>query len=190
MAAMDMEMWGPAIPQINGTKPFEQLPYLVCFFDNISHSNIFIDYTGDERRQFAEQLIENTTKYSSILVYDGTMEKMVINNLIKLFPELKPELDNLKLKFVDVFDIFLDFSYYHPAFKTNFSLKTVSNVLLEDIHYSKITSGLEAMAYFDAHRLEINLVEKEISKQELIDYCQTDTLATYQLVEFLQNAIK
>jgi predicted RecB family nuclease len=189
MTAMDMEMWGPAIPQINGTKPFEQLPYLVCFFDGKKHSNVFLEYAKDDRRQFAELLLENTKGFESILVYDGTMEKMVINGLIKLFADLKPDLEHLKTKFIDIFDIFLEFSYYHPAFKTNFSLKTVAGVLLEDINYSKITSGLEAMAYFDQQRLETNLTEKEIIKQELINYCQTDTLATYQLVDFLLSCI-
>jgi predicted RecB family nuclease len=189
MTAMDMEMWGPAIPQINGTKPFEQLPYLVCFFDGKKHSNVFLEYAKDDRRQFAELLLENTKGFESILVYDGTMEKMVINGLIKLFADLKPDLEHLKTKFIDIFDIFLEFSYYHPSFKTNFSLKTVAGVLLEDINYSKITSGLEAMAYFDQQRLETNLTEKEIIKQELINYCQTDTLATYQLVDFLLSCI-
>jgi predicted RecB family nuclease len=189
MTAMDMEMWGPAIPQINGTKPFEQLPYLVCFFDGKKHSNVFLEYAKDDRRQFAELLLENTKGFESILVYDGTMEKMVINGLIKLFADLKPDLEHLKTKFIDIFDIFLEFSYYHPAFKTNFSLKTVAGVLLEDINYSKITSGLEAMAYFDQQRLETNLTEKGIIKQELINYCQTDTLATYQLVDFLLSCI-
>jgi predicted RecB family nuclease len=189
MTAMDMEMWGPAIPQINGTKPFEQLPYLVCFFDGKKHSNVFLEYAKDDRRLFAELLLENTKGFESILVYDGTMEKMVINGLIKLFADLKPDLEHLKTKFIDVFDIFLEFSYYHPAFKTNFSLKTVAGVLLEDINYSKITSGLEAMAYFDQQRLETNLTEKGIIKQELINYCQTDTLATYQLVDFLLSCL-
>lgn len=189
ITALDMEMWGPAIPKINGTKPFEQLPYLVCFFDGKNHSSVFIDYKSDERKLYADKLIESTSNYKSILVYDGTMEKMVINNLIKLFPELKTDLEAIKNKFKDVFDVFLEFSYYHPLFKTNFSLKTVSNILLENINYSKITSGLEAMAYFDRFRNEENLVEKEIIKQELIDYCQTDTLATYQLVDFLLSCI-
>lgn len=189
MTAMDMEMWGPAIPQINGTKPFEQLPYLVCFFDGKKHSNVFLEYAKDDRRLFAELLLENTKGFESILVYDGTMEKMVINGLIKLFADLKPDLEHLKTKFIDIFDIFLEFSYYHPAFKTNFSLKTVAGVLLEDINYSKITSGLEAMAYFDQQRLETNLTEKGIIKQELINYCQTDTLATYQLVDFLLSCL-
>ena len=189
MTAMDMEMWGPAIPQINGTKPFEQLPYLVCFFDGKKHSNVFLEYAKDDRRLFAELLLENTKGFESILVYDGTMEKMVINGLIKLFADLKPDLEHLKTKFIDIFDIFLEFSYYHPAFKTNFSLKTVAGVLLEDINYSKITSGLEAMAYFDQQRLESNLTEKGIIKQELINYCQTDTLATYQLVDFLLSCL-
>jgi predicted RecB family nuclease len=189
MAAMDMEMWGPAIPKINGTKPFEQLPYLVCFFDGTTHSSIFIDYTKDERRTFAEQLIDHSKPYASILVYDGTMEKMVINNLIRLFDDLKADLEELKNKFIDLFEVFLEFSYYHPAFKTNFSLKTVSGIVLNDVHYSKITSGLEAMAYYDNFRNETKTVEREIIKQELIDYCQTDTLATFKLAEFLQGVI-
>jgi len=190
MAAMDMEMWGPAIPKINGTKPFEQLPYLVCFFDGTTHLNIFIDYTKDERRAFAEQLIERSKTYTSILVYDGTMEKMVINNLIRLFADLTNDLEELKNKFTDLFEVFLEFSYYDPAFKTNFSLKTVSGILLKDVHYSKITSGLEAMAYYDNFRNEERTAEREIIKQELIDYCQTDTLATFRLAEFLQEIIK
>ena len=190
MTAMDMEMWSPAIPQINGTKPFEQLPYLVCFFDGSNQSNVYIDYIEDERKRVAEELIKKSQHYNSILVYDGTMEKMVVNNLIKLFPELKLELDNIKNKFIDAFEIFLGFAYYHPDFKTNFSLKTVSNVLLEGINYSKITSGLEAMAYFDQYRAETKVIEKEIIKQELIDYCQMDTLATFQLIVFLQECLK
>jgi predicted RecB family nuclease len=135
-------------------------------------------------------LIEQSLNLKSILVYDGTMEKMVINNLIKLFPELKPELEDVKNKFIDVFDIFLEFNYYDPAFKTNFTLKTVSNVLLDDVIYSTITSGLEAMAYYDRYRNETNFIDKESIKEELISYCQTDTLATYKLVEFLKNLIK
>jgi len=59
VAAMDMEMWGPAIPKINGTKPFEQLPYLVCFFDGNTHTNVFIDYIVDERKHFAQQYLVN-----------------------------------------------------------------------------------------------------------------------------------
>ena len=187
MVAMDMEMWGPAIPKINGTKPFEQMPYLVCFFDGNEHTSVFIDYTTDERKLFAQKLIEYSKNYKSILVYDGTMEKMVINNLIKLFSELQPELEALKNKFVDVFDVFLEFAYYEPAFKSNFSLKTVAGILLKDIEYSQITSGLEAMNYYDQYRNETNSSEKKQIKEALIHYCQTDTLATYQLTQFLKT---
>jgi len=190
VAAMDMEIWGPAIPKLNGTKPFEQIPYLVSFFNGESHSSVFMEYKDDERKAFAEKLINYTKQYNSILVFDGTLEKLIINNLIKHYNDLKSDLETLKNKLVDVFDVFLNLNYYHPDFKTNFSLKTISAALLNDINYSKINSGLEAMNYYEQYRTEKNDVLKQLIKEDLISYCETDTLATFKLVDFLSGIVK
>ncbi|MES2681605.1 MAG: DUF2779 domain-containing protein [Bacteroidota bacterium] len=187
VAAMDMEIWNPAIPQIEGTKPFEQVPFLVCFSDVTGNSYFFTENKPDGRKEFAEKLIELSAAYNTILVYDKTMEVGIIDNLSKMFPEFQPGLSLLKSKFVDVFDIFLGLSYYHPDFQNNFSLKTASQFLLKDVSYSKITSGLEAMNYYDQYRLEQNIEEKENTKSDLVTYCQTDTVATLKLTEFLKT---
>ena len=188
--AMDMEIWGPAIPKLNGTKPFEQIPYLVSFFNGESYLSVFMEYKDDERKEFAEKLIAYTKQYNSILVFDGTLEKLIINNLIKHYDDLKFDLETIKNKFVDVFDVFLNLNYYHPDFKTNFSLKTISAALLNDINYSKINSGLEAMNYYEEYRTEKNDVLKQLIKEDLISYCETDTLATFKLVDFLLDTVK
>lgn len=187
VAAMDMEIWSPAIPQINGTKPFEQIPFLVCFYDGKQYTHQFSDNKEDGRKQFALALICLSEDYASILVYDKTMEVGTIDNLIKKNPEFKDDLEKLKGKLIDVFDIFLGLDYYHPAFKNNFSLKTVSAVLLnEEVNYSKITSGLEAMNYYEQYRLADNDLDKAAIEQQLVDYCNTDSLATYKLMKFFQ----
>lgn len=186
LAAMDMEIWNPAIPELKGTKPFEQIPFLVCFYDG-EMRYFFTDQKTDERKQFGEKLIELSTPYSSILVYDKTMELAVINTLIQGHPELKKGLELLKEKLVDIFDLFLNLHYYHPNFGSNASLKVVSAVLLEDVTYTKISSGLEAMSYFNHYRASENSLEKETIFQDLVDYCATDTKATLLLVEFLRN---
>jgi len=184
--AMDMEIWSSAIPQLQGTKPFEQVPFLVCFYDGKETTHFFCGHSDDERQLFAENLIKLASGYQTIIAYDKTMEVGVINSLIHKYPQFAAELGDLKSKLVDVFEIFLELAYYHPAFKSNFSLKVVSAILLSDINYTKITSGLEAMNYFEQYRLAENEIEKNIFRNELIDYCNTDTVATYKLIEFLR----
>jgi hypothetical protein len=88
---------------------------------------------------------------------------------------------------VDVFDVFLKLWYYHPAFRNNFSLKTVSAVLLNDVSYNGVESGLEAMKLYEDYYDSNNDLEKETLRAALTDYCNTDTLATYRLYEFLQR---
>jgi len=172
--AMDMEIWSAAIPQLKGTKPFEQVPFLVSFYNGQSSTHFFSGHVVDERRVFAEQLSALSSAYSSVIVYDKTMEVGILNTLIHTYPDLAAPLGELKTKLVDVFEIFLDLAYYHPAFKSNFSLKVVSSVLLQDVHYSKIATGLEAMNYFEQYRITEN---------------DTDTIATFKLIRFLQDLV-
>ena len=115
------------------------------------------------------------------------MEINIINSLIKKFPDSEKGLQELKNKLVDVYDIFMNMDYYHPAFKSNFSLKAVSSVLLDEINYSKISSGLEAMNFYAQQRLSENEIEKQNIQNELIEYCNMDSKATFKLVEVLKN---
>lgn len=185
--AMDMEIWAAAIPKLQHTKPFEQVPFLACFYDGNEPVYFITDHPEDDRYQFAQQLILNTKIYNTILVYDKTMEALAINKLIELFPDLKQDLNIVLNKIVDVFPIISSFHYYHPKFKNNFSLKAVADVLFPNITYSNIQSGLQAMSYFENYRNSLNIMEKEELKQSLIDYCQTDTIATFELVNFLKT---
>jgi hypothetical protein len=185
--AMDMEIWSAALPQLEGTKPFEQIPFLVSFHNGKETTHYFSEHALDERKEFAEHLIKLSSAYASVIVYDKTMEVSAINNLINKYQDLATDLTLLKDKLVDVFDIFLNLSYYHPAFKSNFSLKIVSAVLLEDVNYTKISSGLEAMNYFEQFRLSETELDREVLKNELVNYCNTDTEVTFKLIAFLRK---
>lgn len=190
VAAMDMEIWNPAIPQLVGTKPFEQIPFLVCF-QNEQNSDFYLsDSTEDDRLQFGIKLIELSKPYKTILVYDKTMEVIVINQLSQLFPTLQNDLNELKGKLVDVSTLFMNLSYYDPAFKGMFSLKTISSVINKDVQYEVIGSGLEAMHYYENFRLENDGGVKNKLKLDLLHYCTTDCLATLKLVEFLRTVKK
>jgi len=185
---MDMEIWNPAIPQLQGSRPFEQIPFLVCTFDGEKNNAFYVEDINQSSKQFAQALLNLTQDFKSILVYDKTMEVNTIDALIKLYPDLNQELHNLKNKFHDLFDVFLGLHFYDPAFKNNFTLKNTSAVLLgEQSGYSKISSGLEAMNYYQTYLNNENPFEKEEIKNELINYCNTDCSATFDLYRFLKG---
>jgi hypothetical protein len=190
VTAMDMEIWSPAIPQLRGVRPFEQIPFLVCFYDGMHFTDFFAENKNDDRENFAARLIALSQPYRTILVYDKSMEVNVIDNLSARYLNLKPQLQELKSKLVDLFDIFLHLDYYHPGFKNNFSLKAISAVIVKDLNYTTISSGLEAMNHFDRYRQAENEIERSLLRTELIDYCNTDSFATFKLMEFLRDLVK
>lgn len=190
MITMDMEIWNPAIPQLQGSKPFEQIPFLVCTYDGEKTNAFFIEDINQSTQQFAEALISLTKDFKSVLVYDKTMEITTIDNLIKLYPNLFEDLNELKHKIHDLFDVFLGLHFYDPAFKNNFTLKSTSTVLLgEQSGYSKISSGLEAMNFYQTYLNLDNPFEKEEIKSELITYCNTDCKTAFELYGFLKDLL-
>ncbi len=189
VAALDMEIWSAALPGLKGTKPFQQIPFLFCISNLTSQSFYLSEHHQDERRDVALELINQTMHFNSILVFDKTMEEQTINSLINLYADLAVALNLLKNKFIDLSDIFKNFYYYEPSFKNNFSLKSISEALKLEVSFDKIRSGLEAMNYFEKMRGEQNIVEKQMLKEDLINYCFSDTRATFLIFEFLRNLI-
>ncbi|HQQ93461.1 MAG TPA: DUF2779 domain-containing protein, partial [Bacteroidia bacterium] len=186
-AAMDMEVWNPAIPQIRHSRPFEQIPFLAGFYAPGQEANVFMAYGQDERREFAIAFIEACKQYSSLLVYDKTMEIGILKALGLRFPELSFELEEIQHKILDLFDLILHHHYYHPGFGSNLSLKSVSSVLLPAHAYGRIQSGLEAMAVYEDFRRDENPIQQQIARDELIEYCMNDCKAVYELVEFFKS---
>jgi hypothetical protein len=187
MAALDMEIWSCAVPEIQGTKPFQQIPFLFSITSKDTSSFYLSTHQSDDRKRFAEELIAQTQAYDSLLVYDKTMEEQVVNNLSDLYPDLAMELMPIKNKMIDLSGIFKNFYYYDAAFKNNFSLKVISEALGLDVRFDKIKSGLEAMNFYERLRAEKNEVECQLIKDDLLSYCGSDTRATYLLFEFLQQ---
>ncbi|MGZ3899222.1 MAG: DUF2779 domain-containing protein [Bacteroidia bacterium] len=188
-AAIDMEIWAPAIPQLQGTHPFQQIPFLFCMTDGTNDKCFLTEHTSDNRAEFAEELVRSTKSYESLLVYDKTMEELAIKGLKEVVPALAAELDEVKNKFIDLFEVFRNLYYYHPSFKNNFSLKMVSEVFNTGVIYSGIQSGLEAMNYFENLRAADNEEDKLKVRDELMNYCLNDALATLKLTEYLQNLV-
>lgn len=187
VTSLDMEIWAPAIPQLSGTRPFQQIPFLFCLHNNNSSVHFITDHSPDGRRTFAENLITATSQYNSILIYDKAMEEQSIAYLAQLFPDLEPALSLLSKKMVDISIIFKNLHYYHPAFQNNFSLKSIAKVLAPDVNFDGIKSGLEAMSYFEKLRATENPIERELISNDIITYCYNDVISVNGIYQSLKK---
>jgi hypothetical protein len=193
---LDMEIWSPAVPKYKGTSPFEQIPFLfsVCYSDN--EIPVFKNYLKpidtDSRYDFLVALLEATKGFTSVLVFDKNLEQQILGKLENLFPEKKKEIGELRNKLVDLSEPVQNFYFYHPKFNGNFSLKAVSEIFNESSDYSSldIASGIVAMHKYEGMLQEENLIINEQTKQQLIDYCNADTLTCLKFLEYLKQPVK
>ncbi len=184
-AAIDMEIWGQAVPELRGTRPFQKIPFLFTLYGDAGQANFFFEHREDERKDFASTLIEQTKAFDHLVVFDKSLESLVINELAALYPDLSAELKIVNEKFVDVSEIIHKMHYYHYLFNGNYSLKSVSKVILDEDLFADETifSGLEAMNAFVNFRNEPNDIARQAIKDDLINYCQSDTKATYAITK-------
>lgn len=187
VAAMDMEIWSASVPRLTGTKPFQQIPFLVCISDGNEQVHFITKHKVDQRRVFAEALISLTSRYNTLLVYDRTMEELCVNSLIECFPDLAVKLTEIKSKLIDLFELVRNLYYFNPSWKNNFSLKAISSTLGEQSAYSDIQSGLEAMNIYEHYRIEENTILAQEVETRLIEYCMTDARTTLQFWQFLKS---
>jgi len=140
------------------------------------------------QRDIAEHLIESLGNHGSILVY-SSFEKTRVNDLCHRFPDLREKLENIINRFVDLLAI-ISKHVYHPNFRGSFSIKNVLPALVPDLSYDDlgVRDGDTAIARFA--KLARNKCTQEESvqiRQELLKYCERDTIAMVRLHEQLSQ---
>lgn len=193
--SLDIEVWMPAIPFYQSTKPFQLVPFLFSMIYNEGEEFKKYSYlkpiTEDNREEFLKSIIEKTTPYQSILVYDKSLEETILNQLVELFPNYKNDIILLKSKFVDLAEPIQKGNYYHPNMQGNFTLKSLAQIVNQEFNFDNldVQSGITAMYMYESLMQVENTVEQELIKSQLTEYCEMDALVTYHLLDYFKNRI-
>ena len=182
----------PAIPFYDGTKPFQQIPFLFSMVYQENNEMVSFSYfkpiESDLRKEFLESILSSTKNFNSILMFDKSLEENVLNQLAVLYPEFASDINLFKSKIVDLAEIVKKGNYYHPDMKGNFTLKSLAPIVNQNAGFDNldIQSGISAMYIYES-LMEQNPIEGEHIKQQLIEYCEMDALITYQLLDFFKE---
>jgi len=196
---LDFETANPAIPLWKGSRPYQI--HAVQFsvhvddgkgdgsFEDMPHFE-FLDLSGDApMRPLAEKLIEVLGDSGPVMMVSH-YEKTTINGLIKLFPDLEPQLQAIINRLFDIQKVVKAY-YYHPKMLGSYSLKAVAPLMSSKIDYKKLEGisegGAAAAGYVEAVNPETTPEEKARIEAELLKYCRVDTEAMAEIVKYFKD---
>ena len=192
---IDYETCQYAIPEYEGTKPYQQIPFQYSLHiinedgAPIEHKE-FLAEVGDENiiRNFAESMINNLPEDGSVIVYNKSFEASRNREIGEMYPDLKDEMARINANMVDLMMPFKDRNYYTKEMKGSYSIKYVLPALYPDdseldyINLDLIHNGGEASQAFLSLK-DKPLKEQEEIRQSLLEYCKLDTYAMVKIWE-------
>lgn len=196
---LDFETMQDVIPQYEGTKPYQQIPFQYSLHwiekpgGELKHTAFLAESGKDPRRDLAEQLCHDIPLNACITAYNKGFECGRINELAEAFPALRYHLLNIRDNIVDFLDPFRAGYYYLPEMEGSFSIKKVLPALFPNdpqLDYSNLTgsvhNGGEAMTIFPKIK-DMAPADQQKARQSLLDYCHLDTLAMVKIWQKLEE---
>lgn len=196
---LDFETFQPAIPLFDGTKPYQQIPTQYSLHilhepgGELEHREFLAEAESDPRRSVAEHLVSDIPQGVCTLAYNMGFEKGRISELAATFPDLADRLIAINEGMYDLIIPFRNGDYYARAMGGSNSIKAVLPALFTDdaeLDYHALDgvhNGSEAMDAF-ARLAEMPPVEAARTREQLLHYCELDTLAMVRIWEKLVEA--
>ena len=187
---LDYETIQHAVPQYEGTSPFEQVPTQYSLHvrtdwetEELQHREFLGQPASDWRRALAESLCACIPFGAQTMAYNKSFEQTVLRKLAKLYPDLADHLNSMADNMLDLMVPFRKGWVVSADMYGSYSIKAVLPALCKDdpeLDYSRLEgvhNGTEAMEAF-AKLLELDdPAEINALREQLLEYCGLDTLA-------------
>jgi hypothetical protein len=186
----DFETIFPAIPPLNGTRPFQQTPFQYSLHileapnGALVHKEFLadpmhfeVDSVTDPRVQLLNQLQSDIGQKGSLIAYNASFEINVLQSLIPLFPDFKNFIEALCSRFVDLLIPFRQAWYYLPEMGKSASIKSVLPALAPEFSYDDLVigNGGDASETFLAMINNTFKGDYQTTTKDLLKYCERDT---------------
>ena len=195
---LDFETYQPVVPEIVGTRPYQQIPFQYSLHiedqsGNLVHKEFLAECEGDPRKGFVESLVENISGEVTVLAYNDSFEKSRLKELAKDFPEYSARLMQIHDCMMDLAYPFQKKHYYHPDLKGKYSIKAVLPHLVPAMQtaYGEnelVQNGGDAMTVFPSLK-GMNRADSEKHREALLRYCKLDTEAMVHVLRELRAIV-
>ncbi len=193
VAHLDFETIGLAVPEIVGSKPYEQVPFQFSILVEesaavVRHAELLqIEHFG-EFWAFSNALLASLPESGSVCAYNAGFEARVLRFLADRVPDLGNALRDVEARLVDLLPV-ARAAYYHRDMKGSWSIKDVLRTLAPDLDYANLEGVQEArgaqLAFMEMRQPGVADARKEHLRKALLAYCRRDTEALVVLRKFL-----
>ena len=193
---LDFETYGYAVPQYEGTRPYQHLPFQYSLHvkqnpnAELVHYEFLFDKKENPSHALAEHLIQHIGLTGSIVVYYASFEGSRIKEMAAEFSDLSVQLQLIHNRLWDLQIPFAKKWYCAPDFNGSASIKNVLPVLVPELSYStlEIQKGdIAQLKYSELINLPQESAERNKIKNALLEYCGLDTLAMVYIHFKLNN---
>ena len=197
---LDFETIGSAVPIWIGTRPYQtHLPFQWSLHiepePGMQEHAEFLDLSGENpMRPLAEALLAALGDIGPVFVYSH-FEKAVLHQIGSFYPDLQARLEAIIERLEDLLPLMRAY-YYHPEMKGSWSIKAVLPTVAPELNYADLEEiqdgGAAQAAYLEACELAEGLERYESLRNNLLKYCEMDTLALVKIVHhfYSQNNLK
>ena len=192
---IDYESCQYAIPEYEGTKPYQQIPFQYSLHikmdeDTPMEHREFLAEADDDNliRTFAESMIGDMPDNGSVIVYNKGFEASRNKEIGEMYPDLKEDMERFNSNIVDLMVPFRSRDYYTREMEGSYSIKKVLPALYPDdpeLDYGNLNlihKGDEASQAFLSLR-GMAPKERKKTREALLRYCELDTYAMVKIWE-------
>jgi hypothetical protein len=161
--------------------------------DKVEHYDFLAKDKDDPSRELATSLQKLIGKTGSLIAWNMGFEKDCNTQMGERAPEFADFFQNINERMYDLMEVFRKGYYVHKDFFTSASLKKVLPAVVPELDYGvlNIAEGMTASNSW-GDTITKNLTEKQKEKiyDDLLAYCELDTLAMVKILEKLKEIVK
>ena len=197
---MDFETMAPAIPLLDGTSPYQQVPFQFSVHvmngldqEAVHHSWIWDgDLATDPRLQLLEGLQSVLSGSGSIIVYNESFERNILKQAANAFPAFSSWVDDIDGRLLDLLVPFRNFWVYDREQCGSASIKHVLPAWTGK-SYDDMAIGNGQAAAQEYMRVmfgeNVTHDDKESVLRNLGEYCGLDTMGMIWLLQELDRTV-
>lgn len=198
---LDFETFQQAIPEFDGVRPYEQIPfqYSLHWLESprgVLHHEEYLGTPGEDPRYcLSKKLCNDIPIGATVMAYNAKFETMVIKNLGQLYPNLSLHLSSMVENMMDLMIPFQQRWYYIGKMHGSFSIKAVLPAMCpgdKDLDYHALPvvhNGTETMQRYATLGDVTDKKKLAYIRAGMLAYCCLDTLAMVKILERLWNIV-
>ena len=194
---LDFETMMTAIPLYDDVRPYQQVPFQFSLHivekpgDKPRHESFLADGKSDPRPEILKRLKGLLGDHGSIVAFNASFETGKLRDCCEAYKEYSSWFEKIEKRIVDLLSPFKSFYYYHPKQAGSASIKSVLPALTEK-GYERMEiadGGTASQEYLRVTFGEVDAMERDRVRKNLVEYCKLDTKGMVMITEALMKIL-